>query len=68
MLLGTYDSASQSFTVNTGGTSTLLAYDRDGDEALLVYSAIVLVGYVDTGASDTVVGAGTTSTAFTVVG
>jgi hypothetical protein len=68
MLTGTYDAATGLFTVSTGGNSTLLCYDDNGIQAGGDYRGVVLVGYVDTGGTDTVVGTGTTVLTFTVVG
>jgi len=52
-LTGTYSSTTGLFTVDTGGTSTLLVYDDTADSAAGNYRGVVLVGYVDTGAADT---------------
>jgi Ca2+-binding RTX toxin-like protein len=47
MIVGNYDATTQQFTVNSAGTSTLLAYDKDGTGAGTAYNGVVLVGYVD---------------------
>jgi hypothetical protein len=55
-ITGTYNSTTGLFTVDTGGTSTLVAYDDNGDTAGGSYRGIVLVGYTDQGAVDTYTG------------
>ena len=52
-LVGTYNAGTNTFTVDTGGTSTLLAFDSNGTTAGGSYVGVVLIGYVDTGAVDT---------------
>jgi hypothetical protein len=58
MLSGSYASATNIFTVDTAGTSTLVVYDDTGDAAGGAYRGIVLVGYLDTGAADTFITTG----------
>jgi hypothetical protein len=53
MVTGTYDAAAGTFTVGASGTSTILAYDPDGTTAVATPRAVILVGYVDSGATDT---------------
>ena len=53
-LTGSYSSTTGLFTVDTGGSSTLLVYDDTADAAAGNYRGIVLVGYIDTGAADSV--------------
>jgi hypothetical protein len=52
MIVGIYDAVNQQFTVNSAGTSTLLAYDKDGTGAGTAYNGVVLVGYVDGNGND----------------
>jgi len=47
MIVGNYDAVNQQFTVNSAGTSTLLAYDKDGTANGTAYNGVVLVGYID---------------------
>lgn len=54
LIQGVYSSATGQFTVNTAGTDSLFVYDNNGTAAAGGYSGVVLVGYVDTGAIDTV--------------
>jgi len=58
LIQGVYSSATGQFTVNTAGTDSLFVYDNNGTTAAGDYSGIVLVGYIDTGAVDTVVAGG----------
>jgi len=58
LLTGDYNSTNGLFTVNTAGTSTLLAYDDNGTTAGGNYRAVVLVGYTDAGGADTLSNAG----------
>jgi hypothetical protein len=53
LLTGTYNSATNQFTVDTGGSSSLFVYDDNGVTAAGNYRGVVLVGYLDTGAADT---------------
>jgi len=52
-LRGTYDSTANTFTFSTTGTSSLFAYDFDGNSATNDIRGVVLVGYVDSGTADT---------------
>ena len=52
-LRGTYDATANTFTFSTTGTSSLFAYDFDGNSATNDIRGIVLVGYVDTSTADT---------------
>jgi S-layer protein len=54
LLTGDYNSATGIFTVNTAGVSTLFVYDDNGTAGGGNYRGVVLVGYTDTGATDTV--------------
>ena len=53
MIAGTYDSATNLFTVSLAGTSTLYVVDNNGDIAAGSYVGIVLVGYIDNAQNDT---------------
>ena len=64
MLTGTYSSTTDVFTVDSAGTSTLLAYDDNGIVSAGGQRGIVLVGYVDTGGTDTWIGSGTVGSIF----
>jgi hypothetical protein len=57
LITGDYTSSSNLFTVNSGGSSTLMAFDDNGVTAAGAYRGIVLVGYTDTGAADTFIAA-----------
>lgn len=52
-LKGTYDSTAATFTFSTTGSDTLFAYDYDGSTSTSDLRGIVLVGYVDSGTTDT---------------
>ena len=54
LILGVYDSSANTFTISTAGTSTLVAYDDDVGGAGTNYRGVILVGYVDGAANDTV--------------
>jgi Ca2+-binding RTX toxin-like protein len=54
-LKGTYDATANTFTFSTTGTSTLFAYDFDGDATTNDIRGVVLVGYVDSGTADTMI-------------
>ena len=60
LLTGDYNSTTGIFTVNSGGASSLMAFDDNGVVAGGVYRGVVLVGYVDAGGADTFTGSGTT--------
>jgi hypothetical protein len=64
LLSGDYSSATNLFTVNSGGSSSLLAFDDNGNTAAGAYRGIVLVGYTDTGAADTYIAANTAGATF----
>jgi hypothetical protein len=51
------------FTASTTGTDSALIWDTNGTTAAGSYAEIILVGYVDTGTTDTISAAGL----FTVV-
>lgn len=61
-VLGTYNSSAGTFTIDTGGSDTLIAADTNGDQAGGSYVGVVLVGYSDTGGADTWTGAAGSST------
>jgi len=64
-LRGTYDASTGVFTLTQGGNSTFLGFDTTGILASgTTYAGIVLVGYIDTGAVDTWVAAGTTGATY----
>jgi trimeric autotransporter adhesin len=54
LVKGTYSSSGNTFTANAAGTDSALVYDSNGTTAAGTYQAIVLVGYVDAGAADTI--------------
>jgi hypothetical protein len=58
LIQGTYNSSTNLFTVDTGGSDSLLVYDDNGNAAGGAYRGIVLVGYIDTGAADTLTAVG----------
>jgi hypothetical protein len=64
LLSGDYSSATNLFTVNSGGSSSLLAFDDNGNTLVGAYRGIVLVGYTDTGAADTYIAATTAGATF----
>ena len=54
IILGDYVASTNTFTISTSGTSTLVAYDDDlAAGAGTNYRGIILVGYVDGAANDT---------------
>jgi len=66
-ITGDYNATTGLFTVNTGGSSTLLAFDDNGNTAGGNYRGIVLVGYTDTGGADTYVAAAAAGATLTAV-
>ena len=52
-MVGSYSSTTGLFTVSSSGADTLLVYDDNGVVAGGNMRAIVVVGYIDTGAADT---------------
>ena len=53
LLRGTYSASANTFTFSTTGTDSIYAYDFDGSSTTNDIRAVVLVGYVDSGAADT---------------
>ncbi len=53
-LRGTYSSTANTFTFSTTGSDSIFAYDNDGSTTTTDIRAIVLVGYVDSGADDVI--------------
>jgi Ca2+-binding RTX toxin-like protein len=53
LLRGTYSATDNTFTFSTTGTDSIYAYDFDGSSTTNDIRAVVLVGYVDSGAADT---------------
>jgi len=58
LLQGTYNASTGQFTVDTGGNDSLFIYDDNGTAAGGNWAGIVLVGYIDTGAADTLTAGG----------
>lgn len=58
LVKGTYSSTGNTFTASTTGTDSALVWDDNGTTAAGSYDAIVLLGYVDAGTSDTISAAG----------
>lgn len=54
LVRGTYSSSANTFTAGTSGADSALVYDDNGTTAGGNYDAIILVGYIDSGAADTV--------------
>jgi hypothetical protein len=54
LIVGNYDAATNTFTVSSTGTSSMLVYDSNGSAAGGDYRAVVLVGYVDLAGNDTI--------------
>jgi hypothetical protein len=54
LIRGTYSAANNTFTAAAGGTSSALIWDDNGTTAAGSYKAVILVGYVDAGTTDTV--------------
>jgi len=53
LLRGTYSASANTFTFSTTGTDSIYAYDFDGNSTTNDIRAIVLIGYTDSGAADT---------------
>ena len=53
LILGTYSSTANTFTIGTSGTDSLYFYDDNGTAGAGTYRGIVLVGYVDGAGNDT---------------
>jgi len=53
-LRGTYNATANTFTFSTTGSDSIFAYDNDGSTTTTDIRAIVLVGYVDSGADDVI--------------
>jgi hypothetical protein len=58
LIVGNYDAATKVFTVAPTGTSSMFVFDDTAGAAGTVYRGIILVGYVDLAANDTISAAG----------